>query len=378
MPSGTHRSHAPGALAGLLLVATLVAPPPAVAEHAAGPAAGPVGLAPPAAPANPPAVTGTTRVGAALTGDDGVWEGQPTLTRYWLRCDLLGADCVFIHHTAPTYTLTSADRGWRIRLRVLATNATGAREVESEPTAAVEAALPPPPPPPPPAVAALPPGRPQLLAAPSLRGRMREGSRIRVQSGLWSGHVPMSFANRWERCDARRCIPTGTTGPIHVLRRADVGNRMRVRVSVSNASGATTVFSEQSAPVKPPPPAPQPMKPFPRIQISGFIGRGGVRMRRLAVRAPPRSTVSISCRGRGCPFSSARARLRSDLFIVRRMTGRFLRIGMVVEMRVTGGGRIGKFTRFRIRRGVKPARVDRCLVPGKRTPSRCVAVAPRR
>ena len=376
MRRGTQRNRKrAGALAGLLLAAALAAAAPAAADHPAGQVAGPVGLAPPPQPTTAPSITGTARVGSTLTGEDGTWEDQPTLGRYWLRCDPLGGNCVHIHHTAATYVLTAADLGATIRLRVLATIATGAREVESVPTAAVQA---PPPPPPPPPVVTVAPGRPRLVASPSLRGRMREGTLIRVQAGLWTGDVPMTFTNRWERCDAKRCVPTGTTGPIHVLRRADVGKRMRARVTASNAAGGASAFSEQSAIVKARPPAPRPMKPFPRIEIAGYIMRGGVRLRRLAVRAPPRSTVTVSCRGRGCPFRSGRTRMRAGLFLVRRMSGRVLRIGTIIEMRVTGGGRIGKFTRFRIRRGVKPARVDLCLVPGEPKPSRCAAASPRR
>ena len=359
------RRERAGALLGILLVLAVGLAAPAAADHAAGEAAGPIGLAPPPEPTVPPTITGTARVGSTLTADDGKWEGTPTLGHYWLRCDALGANCVFIHSTAPTYTLTDADLGKTIRLRVLATISTGAREVESAPTAVVQAALPPPQP----APAAS--GRPRMLVAPSLKGELREGSRLGVVSGVWSGLEPIAFALAWERCDERRCVATGTTGPAHVLGAADVGKRMRARVTASNSVGATSAYSDQSAIVEPRQAVPERMKPFPRIQISGFILRGGVRLRRLAVRAPPGSTVRVSCHGRSCPYRSGGGRMRSDLLVIRRMRGRFLRAGTIIEMRVTGAGRIGKYTRFRIRRGAKPARVDLCLVPRQRRPSRC-------
>ena len=360
-----------GVLLGLLLAAPLALAPTAVGEHPAGEAAGPVGLAPPAEPTLKPAISGTTTIGSTLTAQDGQWEGGTTLGRYWLRCDALGGNCVFIHRTDRTYTLTASDLGKRIRLRVLATIATGAREVESDPTAVIQAA----PQPPPPVRAA---GRPTAMVEPSLDGVLREGERIRLLPGLWSGIEPITFGNRWERCDVRRCTPTGTTGPGHTLVAADVGKRMRARVSASNSAGSTSAFTTQSAIVKRRASAAEPMKPFPRIEISGYIVRRGVHLRRIAVRAPPGATVRVACRGRTCPYRASRARMRSDLVVVRRMRGRFLRAGTVIELRVTAAGRIGKYTRFRIRRGRKPARVDLCLVPGERKPARCADATRRR
>ena len=45
------------------------------------------------------------------------------------------------------------------------------------------------------------------------------------------------------------------------------------------------------------------------------------------------------------------------------------RAGAILEIRVTGRARIGKFTRLRIRRGRAPARLDRCLAPGAHGPA---------
>ena len=50
---------------------------------------------------------------------------------------------------------------------------------------------------------------------------------------------------------------------------------------------------------------------------------------------------------------------------------RTYRAGAQIVIRVTRSGRIGKYTRIEIRKGRKPARVDRCIVPGKRKPQKC-------
>ena len=371
MRAGTdHNGMRAGAVVALLLAAALVIAPAASADHAAGEAAGPIGFAPPAEPAAPPTIFGAARAGEVLKGDDGQWEGAPMLTRYWLRCDGAGSNCHFIHHTEATFALGSADVGSTIRLRVLATTATGAREVESSPTDVV--AAPPPPPRAAPAPARAPEGRPSIVVEPTLTGRLRQGRTIRLQPGFWSGTEPLTISSRWERCDAERCVPTGTSGLTHVLGRADVGMRMRAQVTTSNGAGRATAYTKQSAAVKP---AYRLMSPFPRIEISGFIVRGGVRLRRLAVRAPPGSTVRMTCRGPRCPVGRDGGRLRSDLLVLRRMRGVYLRADVLLELRVTGSERIGKYTRFRIRRHMKPARVDRCLVPDQPRPTRCPAAS---
>jgi hypothetical protein len=56
---------------------------------------------------------------------------------------------------------------------------------------------------------------------------------------------------------------------------------------------------------------------------------------------------------------------------VRIFRRQYLRAGVRLEVFVTKRGMIGKYTRFRIRRGKAPARLDRCLVPGVKKPVRC-------
>jgi len=264
---------------------------------------------------------------------------------------------VFIHDTNLSHTLGPADVGKTIRLRVLATTAGGSREVDSAPTGVVSAA---------------PAGnRPSALVAPTVEGKLREGEIILASPGIWIGSAPVTFSNQWERCDTQRCVPTGELRFLKRLEKEDVGMHVRARVTASNGAGETPVYTQQSATVKPRIPRYERLKPFPVIVISGTITGPEVRLRRLAVRAPRGSTLSVTCRGEGCPYRSARGRLRTNLFLVRRMLRRPLEAGTVIELRVTARDKIGKFTRFRILRDRKPARMDRCLVPAQPRPSRC-------
>src|SRR5919198_4237356 len=91
-----------------------------------------------------PSISGTARQGEQLSADQGTWSGtQPMTFAYqWRRCDANGANCTNIAGaTSKTYTLTAADVGNRLRVRVRASNDAGARTATSAVTAVV-AALP--------------------------------------------------------------------------------------------------------------------------------------------------------------------------------------------------------------------------------------------
>ena len=128
--------------------------------------------------------------------------------------------------------------------------------------------------------------------------------------------------------------------------------------TVINAGGPTA----KRAPVR--------MKPFPVVRIAGIVLPDGALVTILSVRAPRGASVLARCRGRGCP---ARAVARPSVASVVRIHRfeRRLRAGVTLELFVRKGARIGKYTRFRIRAGKPPARVDRCLMPGRSRPVRC-------
>ena len=87
-----------------------------------------------------PTISGTARQGDLLTADPGTWSGaQPMTFAYqWRRCDTNGANCSDIGGaTSKTYTLTSADVGNKLRVRVRASNSAGSGTATSLPTAVV-------------------------------------------------------------------------------------------------------------------------------------------------------------------------------------------------------------------------------------------------
>lgn len=120
------------------------------------------------------------------------------------------------------------------------------------------------------------------------------------------------------------------------------------------------------------------LSPFPIVRVSGIVREHGIKIRLLSVSAPVGSTVHIRCGGRGCPFKRTSTDVKSSLtgpqtalVRIKRFRGRLLRIGATIRVFVTKAGAIGKYTRFRIRKGKPPARVDRCVTSVKSKPFAC-------
>lgn len=91
---------------------------------------------------SPPTISGSTIVGAKLTGTPGSWVGSgPITTSYqWLRCDKDGNGCTPLSgRTSATYTIVQADLGRTLRLRVEARNTLGRSDAYSTATGVVQA-----------------------------------------------------------------------------------------------------------------------------------------------------------------------------------------------------------------------------------------------
>ena len=143
-----------------------------------------------------------------------------------------------------------------------------------------------------------------------------------------------------------------------------------VRLLVADRDGATSVALHA---IHVSAPAARFISPFPIVRVVGAVARGGTRLREIVIRVPPGGKVRIRCRGGGCPPGAKRsggARIARTLHI-RRFARRILRPGAVVQIWVTKRGEIGKYTRFRIRAGKPPSRIDRCVMPGRLRPVRC-------
>ena len=68
--------------------------------------------------------------------------------------------------------------------------------------------------------------------------------------GTWSP-APTSFAVRWQRCSSFECITIpGATGTTYIVGAADLGERLRVAVTATNAGGDSEAVSAQTQPVQ--------------------------------------------------------------------------------------------------------------------------------
>jgi len=173
----------------------------------------------------PPAVTGLAREASELAAGPGTWSGGPSSYRYaWQRCsadafptcdDIEGA-------TASPYVAVAADIGYRLRVRVVATNAGG----DSDPVVSALTAI----------VTA---GPPVAITPPDFSGLLYVGEQLSAITGLWT-NGPTSFQVQWYSCD-----PTGVSCPdianatqtTYVLRDADLGRFIGVEVVARNAVG---------------------------------------------------------------------------------------------------------------------------------------------
>jgi PKD domain-containing protein len=138
-----------------------------------------------------------------------------------------------------------------------------------------------------------------------------------------------------------------------------------VRLRIVDSDGAEAI-AEVLVPVAEK--AAQFLNPFPVVRLVGRTTRTGILIRRLTVQAPSGSRVKVRCRGRGCPRRSQV--LASDVLRFRRFERR-LRARAVLEVFVTNPNAIGKYTRFKVRKGKAPRRRDLCIPIGGGTPLPC-------
>jgi hypothetical protein len=124
---------------------------------------------------------------------------------------------------------------------------------------------------------------PQARGEPRVVGNTIEGRLLSAANAPWTGTAPLRFTYRWLRCDTTGGGVNGVNctgishafGRTYVVRRADVGSRLRVRVTATNAEGSAVSTSNASAIVLAAPAAGAPRNTTPPT-ISGTpqVGQG--------------------------------------------------------------------------------------------------------
>jgi hypothetical protein len=194
-----------------------------------------------------PDIDGRAEQGRTLTTSRGRWAGTGPITYEfrWARCGTNGgrpdgSDCgLILGATRASYELAAADVGFRLRVRVTATNAEGSETVASNPTAVVV-------------------GPPVNTSIPLVSGSWLVGGVGSAQPGTWIGRQPVSFSYAWLRCNTAggECgAIAGATGRTYRITSSDVNHKLRVNVTGRNAIGSATVLSGESAIVSVPLPS---------------------------------------------------------------------------------------------------------------------------
>jgi hypothetical protein len=238
-----HAAGGSGGLAAVVVIAAVLAICALVLPTGDGAAAHT------AAPSNTsePTISGRAEQGRTLTASRGNWTGTEPITYayQWVRCGADGGrpdggDCAIVSGaTDRDHRLGRADVGFRLRVRVTASNTEGSRTAASNPTAVVG-------------------GPPVNTATPFPRGSMVVGQVVTAEPGTWTGRQPISFSYRWLRCNSAggECASiAGGTSRNYRVEAEDVGRKLRFNVTARNSIGSVTVISTESAVVSEPLPS---------------------------------------------------------------------------------------------------------------------------
>jgi hypothetical protein len=179
--------------------------------------------------------------------------------------------------------------------------------------------------------------------------------------------------------DSRLCFDGSTSTSEEAFIEVPKGGKFMIQVGGVNSAGAglealfdfladvdgDQVLDEADRCRTLPGPAPGGCPPRLRTNVTlrALPTAGGIEVVSLAVTAPRRSRVAVSC-SRGCRSEVKRARSTVNF---RRIRGSNLSAGSKIVIRVTRRRSIGSYIAYRIERG-NFKKIERCLNPGSRKP----------
>ena len=190
--------------------------------------------APPANTVTPPAPSGTPRESETLTAASGTWDTPgATISIAWVRCAADGTNCTEVG-TGSTYTLSDADVGRRLGVRVTASSSGGTTTVAGALSAVVT--------------------RLTLanVAVPSVTGNAYEGATLTADAGRWTFPSP-ALEYAWQRCDANAQCFMVSAASQYTLTEYDVDHTIVLFVTArtpgQSATAQATPLAIQARPV---------------------------------------------------------------------------------------------------------------------------------
>jgi Ca2+-binding RTX toxin-like protein len=183
-----------------------------------------------------PQILGGNTVDSMMSLSGAVWLGSPpfTFTYSWRRCNPVGdlASCVPIPGaTSDTYTPTTADIGFSIRVWLTGTNVAGTDTGVTNHTYPVVDKQ---------------HFSPSAATQPAVAGKPALGRQLTANVGTYRGDLPIKTTFVWQRCDATgthcRTITTAKR-VVYTPTAADVGYTLRITVTATNAYGTMVVQS---------------------------------------------------------------------------------------------------------------------------------------
>jgi hypothetical protein len=178
---------------------------------------------------DPPTISGIPRESEVLTAYPGTWSSSPTGYAYqWQSSGDGGFTWTDISGSSATYVPVSADVGAVLRVVVSATNAGGSSATASAATTTIA-----------------PVAVPAIVIPPEVTGTAQEGTELHAATGVWTG-TPSSYGFQWQRCeqDGVTCTAIDSaTAATYTPTAMDIGWRVRVVVSATNAAGTSTAES---------------------------------------------------------------------------------------------------------------------------------------
>jgi hypothetical protein len=326
------------------------------------------GVLPPSC--DPPQVTGQARQGAQLHGEGGGCSvlSFATVTLQWFRCTSATGGCAAVTAASTgassDYTAQAADAGRWLMLRQVASNGVPPDDVDEVFTGMIEG--------PPSASFTVAPGvaMPGQAVAFTSTSADPDGDAL---SEAWDLDGDGAYDDATGH-SASRSFPGPGSYPVAL--RVTAGGESATSfgtavVAAAQGPGGSQGGDSGGRGGSGGRGRPALLAPFPVVAIGGRLTRAGARLTLLTVRGPVGARVLARCRGRGCPARWIRGRVGRSRKLRLRRFERWLRAGTVLEVLVTGPGRVGKYSRFTIRRGKPPARKDACVAPGSTRPSAC-------